>query len=125
MNIVVAALAAWQIIEIWHHSTLTASPRSTVETWTGFFGRLLVCPFCLSPWVSAICLLCLALPGITSESESGYRLASLVACGIVKVFAVARLANLGNDVFKQFCLTPKVTDFIDSVGPIQESESDV
>jgi hypothetical protein len=124
MNIVVSALAAWQIIEIWHHSTLMASPRSTVETWTGFLGRLLVCPFCLSPWVSAICLLCLALPDITSKLGLGYRLASLVASGTIHVFAVARLANLGNDVFKQFCLTPKVTDFLESVGPLDESKVD-
>jgi hypothetical protein len=124
MNIVVAALAAWQIIEIWHHSKLMASPRSTVETWTGFFGGLLVCPFCLSPWVSAICLSCLALPDIVGELGFGYRLASLVANGTIHVFAVARLANLGNDVFKQFCKTPKVTDFIDSIGPLHESQVD-
>lgn len=103
MNVIIAALATWQIIEIWHHSLLFAPIRSITDCWQNKLGELLSCPFCLSPWVAAICLLGL--------QEFGF--ASLFTQGLVYIFAVSRLANLGNDVFKIWNLTPKVTDFLE------------
>ena len=96
MIVVVAALAAWQIIEIWHHSSLFAPLRARTEMWTNKLGQLLVCPFCLSPWVALACVTCLSVPEVW------------LASWIVYAFAASRLANLGNDIFKQFNLTPKV-----------------
>lgn len=101
MNLIVAALATWQIVEIWHHSLLMAPLRSRTEMWNNKLGELLGCPFCLSTWVGLLCVICLGVGewGLAGRSVSG----------IIHAFAVARLANLGNDVFKQYCLTPKVT----------------
>lgn len=96
MELIVAALATWQIVEIWHHSLLMAPLRSRTEMWNNKLGELLSCPFCLSVWVALACAL-----GVTVGRDSG-------AATVVLAFAVARLANLGNDVFKSYCLTPKV-----------------
>lgn len=96
MILAVAALATWQIIEIWHHSSLLAPLRARVEMWTNKLGELLVCPFCLSPWVAMLCVVCLCVPSMW------------LASWVVYAFAAARLANLGNDFFKQYTLTPKV-----------------
>lgn len=94
-EIIVAAFATWQIVEIWHHSSLFASWRARVELWEGFFGELLMCPFCLSIWVAALCVILMNLPWW---------------CGgqlLVAIPAVARLANLGNDLAYTFCRTPR------------------
>lgn len=99
MNIIVAALATWQIVEIWRHSRLMASLRSRTEMWDNWLGELLSCPFCLSVWVSLFCLLGLEL---ADNGLVGYILSLMIYA-----LAISRLANLGNDVFKQFCLTPK------------------
>ena len=96
MILIVAALASWQIIEIWHHSSLLAPLRSRTEMWPNKVGELFVCPFCLSPWVALICVICLSLPETWLASWGVY------------AFAASRLANLGNDFFKQYTLTPKV-----------------
>jgi hypothetical protein len=101
MIIVVAALATWQIVEIWRHSRLMASLRSRTEMWDNLLGELLSCPFCLSVWVSLFCLL-----GLES-ADCG--LAGYILSLVLHALAISRLANLGNDVFKQFCLTPRNT----------------
>lgn len=101
MFIIVAALATWQIVEIWRHSKLMASLRSRTEMWDNFLGELLSCPFCLSVWVSLFCMLGLEL--------SDWGLAGYILSLMIYALAVSRLANLGNDVFKQFCLTPRIS----------------
>lgn len=101
MILVVAALATWQIIEIWHHSSLLAPLRARTEMWTGKLGELLVCPFCLSPWVAILCIVCLRVTE------------AWLASWVVYAFAASRLANLGNDFFKQHTLTPRVFVFDD------------
>lgn len=101
MDIVVAALATWQIIEIWHHSLLMAPLRSITEMWENRLGELLSCPFCLSPWVGLICIFSLSL--------ADYGLVGWAIGLPVQAFAVARLANLGNDLFKFCNKTPKFT----------------
>ncbi len=100
MIIIVAALAAWQIVEIWRHSKLMAPLRSRTEMWDNWLGELLSCPFCLSVWVSLFCLLGLEL---TDYGLAGYTLSLMITA-----LAISRLANLCNDVFKRFCLTPKI-----------------
>jgi hypothetical protein len=105
VQIIIAGLATWQIVEIWHHSLLMSSLRARTEMWDNKLGELLVCPFCLSVWVGWFTL------AILEFANSG--LAGLVFGLIVKGFAVSRLANLGNDVFKQYCRTPSTTDLIE------------
>jgi len=101
LNLIVAALATWQLVEIWHHSLLTAPLRSRAEMWKGKPGELLTCPFCLSVWVAACCVLVLRF--------AGEGLAGRLSVIVIYTLAVSRLANLGNDFFKQYDRTPKLT----------------
>tara|TARA_Y100000004_G_scaffold183199_1_gene230757 strand:+ start:461 stop:790 length:330 start_codon:yes stop_codon:yes gene_type:complete len=100
MNLIIAALATWQIVEIWHHSSLMAGPRSLVEMWDNKLGELLSCPFCLSPWVALICVSCLEI------QEYGF--AGQAAGVVIMAFAASRLANLCNDYFRKVNRTPKI-----------------
>lgn len=103
-ELVIAALAVWEVIEIWRHGSIFASWRAHVELWEGWLGQLLRCGFCLAPWVSWLLVLWLLL------------LARIhVAFGLIPYgFAVARLANLGNDLAHAWCRTPK--DIFADVG---------
>jgi hypothetical protein len=101
MSSIIAALATWQIVEIWHHSLLTAPLRVRTEMWTNKLGELLSCPFCLSIWVALLCVVVLSL--------EEYGLAGQCGSVVIHAFAVSRLANLGNDFFKQHSLTSKAT----------------
>lgn len=96
-DLIVAALATWQIVEIWHHSFLLATPRSIAEMWPNKLGELLSCPWCLSVWVGAACTLGLQVPGSCGS----------VTAFLVWAFATSRLANLGNDVFHGYSRTPR------------------
>jgi hypothetical protein len=96
-EVIIAALAVWQIVEIWHHSSLFASWRAKVETQQDrWYGELLLCPFCLSLWVAVLVTLGLVVLDY-------WHLGSV----ILGSFAVARLANLGNDLTHLWCRTPR------------------
>jgi hypothetical protein len=101
--IIIAGLATWQIVEIWHHSMLLAPLRSRTEMWDNKLGELLGCPFCLSVWIGWFTL--------TILNVADSRLAFLNI--LIQGLAVSRLANLGNDVFKSFCRTPSTADLIE------------
>ena len=96
VELIAAALATWQIVEIWHHSLLMAGPRAITELWVNRLGELLSCPWCLSVWVGFACV---GLPALPGSAGSFFTL-------LVHAFAVSRLANLGNDVFHEYCRTP-------------------
>jgi|GEM_PF-3768378 len=102
-EVIVVALATWEIVEIWHHSSLMASWRAKVEVWDegvkGFLADLLACPFCLSVWVAFAGVLMILLPRLCWWL--GFL--PVIPCG----FAVARLANLGNDLCHAWCRTPR------------------
>lgn len=101
MELITAALATWQIVEIWHHSLLMAPLRSRTEMWNNKLGELLVCPFCLSVWVGLFCTAGLKYAYLGTAVQ--------ILSVVIHAFAVSRLANLGNDYFKTYCLTPKVS----------------
>ena len=101
MDLVIAALATWQIVEIWRHSTLMAPLRARAELLTGFFGQLLSCPWCLSVWVGLCCGLLLDGP-IPWLAKAGVR-------WILLGFACSRLANVCNDFFASTCRTPRLS----------------
>lgn len=96
LSLIACGLAAWQAVEVWHHGALFTGARARVELWEGglfgFVRDVLLCPFCLSVWVAtlAVALLWLGWPGF-----------------IVYALAVARLANLGNDLTHRWCRTPR------------------
>ena len=101
-ELIASGLAVWQIVEIWHHGALFETRRAAVlhyytehHNLRGWFCELLLCPFCLSPWVGAIVAGLLLLCGW--KSPAGW---------LVMTFAAARIANLGNDLTHAFCRTP-------------------
>lgn len=97
MQLIVAALAVWQIVEIWHHSTLFAACRARIELQSSLAASLLRCPWCLSVWVGLLFATLLSIDGNVS------RVGGIVCLG----FAASRLANLGNDVFHYCNRTPR------------------
>jgi len=104
IELFVAALATWEIVEIWHHSLLFAPLRARTELWVNKVGELLGCPFCLAPWVALLSVLVLIAPEWCGWSIwPGLKV-------ILYSLAVARLANLGNDYFKEKCRTPTPYD---------------
>ena len=118
LNLIVCALAVWEIVEIWHHSVIMAPCRDRAELWQGDFGSLLRCPFCLSPWCALLCWGVLrgqpcfsrALQvhptdgWVTIAIAFGW-IATTVGVTCIWAFAIARLANLGNDIFYSRCRT--------------------
>lgn len=92
-ELVVAGLATWQIVEIWHHSSLFAGVRARVELMDveGARGRLrelLSCPFCLSVWVGGLVALVTALPlPAVGWEQAGWGVGGFFV-GLVLVFGV-------------------------------------
>lgn len=107
----VAGLATWQICEIWNHGSIFDEWKQKCELLTEFWwARLLSCIFCLSNWVA---LLCGVLALLTLKVNLWFGLPLVM-------FAGARLANLGNDLFKDVCLTPHADDGLTLSSPVNE-----
>ncbi len=114
-ELLIAALATWQAVEIWHHSALFAGSRAGAEIRGGWIGALLGCPWCLSVWVAAWVAV-VVLQGMPDVPYDRGFLAfllkaltwfMLVVCKLfVYTLAISRLANLGSDYFNRYCLTP-------------------
>lgn len=114
-NLIIAALATWQAVEIWHHSEIFARWRAYVEAVGGWPAALMRCPFCLSVWVA------FSLAVIVLHETDRLDAVKL----FVFALAVARLANLGNDLFYDKCRTPRQTDLPPSEpGETHEPDSD-
>jgi hypothetical protein len=109
VELLIMSLAVWEIIEIWRHSSLMASWRARAELLEGRLGELLRCGFCLAPWVSWCVCLVVLLPA-PDKKEDFWDWTSWAAVWSMKLlilgFAVARLANLGNDLTHAVCRTP-------------------
>ncbi len=75
VELLVLALAVWETIEIWRHSAIAAPLRARAELMEGFFGSLLTCPFCLSPWVSLLFVIPMIIP--TPDTPTPYQIGSL------------------------------------------------
>jgi hypothetical protein len=88
----VAGVAANGAVEVWHHGSLFRRPRARMAASDSFLGRLLSCPFCLSVWVGAACVLGVVAP-LAADLGWGLRLPVL---GL----AAARTAQLLNDYTK-------------------------
>lgn len=128
-DLIIAALAVWEIIEIWKHGSIFASWRDYIDNYwrgpvSGWFAELLSCGFCLAPWV-ALCV----VEGMYYDEL--FRVENTRM--IVYFLAVARLANLGNDMTHFLCRTPRIgkevaadpdlkSAFEDSKGGIKETK---
>ena len=91
---IIAIFAVWEILEIWHHSALFAGLRAYTELCRDGLRTLAGCMFCLAPWVAVIVVVCLANPwGLTRWP--------------VYALAIARGANLANDLCHHWTRTPR------------------
>lgn len=112
-NLFIAALAVWHVVEVWHHSSLFAGWRAWFEVHDKFLSRLVLCPFCFSMWVAFVAMP-FAMPKIEPTKHFSDDPAVWVWYGahtagfmLMCAFAVARLANLGNDLTHSYCRTPR------------------
>jgi hypothetical protein len=105
LNVILAALAAWQVTEVLHHAEITlpirrltsgSAPRGAL---LGFFTKLYNCPFCLSHWVTGLIVVLLLTADRLPYGNA------IVA--VIWIFAVTRLANLGNDLAYNYTRTPR------------------
>lgn len=103
LDVVIMILATNQAVETFHHGSLFAESRAKLEISEGFFAELLLCPFCLSHWVAALTVgwyvVARWLVGETWE---------LLALAPVYALAIARGAQLLNDVAHRRLRTPRV-----------------
>ena len=102
----VSALACWQILEIWRHGSIFDRPRAWLEVHEGFFVDLLLCMFCLSNWVGPLCVAGVFVVAFGPDNFEWHYLIALPFLGL----AVARLANLFNDLSRGFSRTPNRGD---------------
>jgi hypothetical protein len=118
----VSALAVWEIVEIWHHSHLFAGRRAWLEAQDNRISDLLLCPFCLSVWVSLIVLLIVGTSRYLEQHEPRW----VIDCIRLPIymFAVARLANLFNDLTRKHCRTPKEQNWILGDDGEEDTEPD-
>lgn len=129
-NLTIAALATWQIIEIWHHSSLMARWRAITQTWDNFFGRVLNCMFCLTPWVSWLVCSIVFVPVPPWDGTFANLAVEIVTLlqFVILGFAIARLANLGNDLTRGYCLTPNTSTTVlqvdDTTKPAVANDDD-
>jgi hypothetical protein len=192
-ELAVAALATWQVVEIWHHSSLFAPLRARAELLEGRLSELLGCPFCLSVWVGTLVGAVVLVPvpaapdpawgvawvgmflsgwligtawnsllralhvpdsyprwtywfwGLVSVGlfvvwvyllcSPGWPVVPWLAVLVLKLavlgFALSRLANLGNDLTRHRCRTPRMNkldhtgDGDDDTRPTAEEKQDV
>jgi len=101
-DLAVAALATWQAVEVWRHSSLTAGLRARTELWEGKAGELLRCPFCLSVWVGLLAVGALAIKPEAPDLTAG----TWVAAASI---AVVTAMNAFGVVFTCLVVVPAVT----------------
>ena len=114
INVVLVALATWQIVEILHHSELAlpankwANKNTQAGVLRSFLARAFRCPFCLSHWVAGVLVIgiCLSQSNVPHCRYLEY---------VIWLFAAVRLANLGNDLAYGQTRSPKFEDQDDDI----------
>ena len=96
-GLIISAIATWQVIEIWRHSTLFAEWRAWLELFNNYLSNLLLCPWCLSVWVG------FGFAGLALASDLTNSNIPLVPAF---AFSISRLANWANDISHSYCRTP-------------------
>jgi len=92
-EIFIAALACWQVVEVWKHSRLSGWLRCRAVKLPGLIGYFFNCAWCFSIWIALLLVVAL-----TCHAWSFY---------FVAVLAISRLANLFNDITHPFSRTSK------------------
>ena len=123
IELIVAVLAVWQSVEIYHHSKVFHSTRAWMETEPlgRFLSELQNCPFCLSVWVAGFVCVYMVLVKIL-VAPFGIPMMGELLLFPINALAVCRVANLLNDLLHDYCRTPK--DVFDPGDPLPEWEGD-
>lgn len=114
-SLLILILATWQTVEIVRHSRLEscAGLRAWAEISDSFVAQVVNCPWCLSVWVAAGLAAGWTLPLATRAAGplSVPRALAVGAVVLVRILilalAIARGANLGNDLGYPVSRTPK------------------
>ena len=107
LMMIVIVLAIWQSVEICHHSAIGAIWRDigeslTQEEKTKWIGDGMLCPFCFSNWFGFLYV------GLYSIYM--FNFVEAIAFTFIGGLAMARLANLLNDIFHDRMRTPNVNE---------------
>lgn len=104
IDLLLAALATWQIVEIIRHGEIFDDRRAVWAHKQDFASRVLRCPFCLSVWVGTLTATwVVAVHAIAVLLHPCTTFLNFWVYG----FAVSRLANLCNDTAYPITRTPK------------------
>jgi hypothetical protein len=99
MELAVAVLATWQIVEVWHHSSLTRNVRDLLSLKENTLAQLLLCPFCLSVWVGVGTIVIVLAPyHVYTASEyatTGTRALAVLLASVVLILASFVAVYLG------------------------------
>jgi len=97
IDFVVMVLATMQAVEVWHHGEIFRGRREAIKfckwDWISYLSQ---CMFCLSLWVAAVIFLLHYLP--------------ILGRFLLWSLAIARGANLLNDLTYRFNRTPKTDE---------------
>lgn len=102
IDIVLLALAACHLTEVFRHGSIFDKVRAKLESINDFCNELVNCGFCFSHWASALVVFCLYVGHKWLESTWVVNPFIL----IIVWLTVTRLANLINDITKSISRTP-------------------
>jgi hypothetical protein len=115
-ELLICTLCTWQIVEVYHHSSLFASVRARLDLETNLLGSLSRCPWCLSVWVAAAAVVGYRLCVHDASYFAAGPLSQVISTGGMAL-AVSRLSNVCNDLVYNYSRTPRtaILDFV--IGP--------
>lgn len=115
LDLLVCSLATWHAVEVWHHGSIFASARARLELtdgWFSWFANLMLCPFCLTVhaavWITVWYVATDELPNTVYWRLPVFGL------------AIARCANLANDISHKWCRTPRAIFELGDEPPDQQ-----
>lgn len=109
-ELVILTLAVSHVIEVWRHGEIAAERRAIVET--GKYGRfltaMLLCSFCLSPWMAWVMVIGCTIAAKVLLDSNNLLVQGMGQAWMLMIYglAIARSANLLNDVTYRHCRTP-------------------
>lgn len=107
---VIVSLACVQALEIWRHGKIFVELRAwlSCEPFGSSITTLLLCTFCLSPWVGFAAAIWLDADTMLTDADGmlTWLLASALRIFVLGL-AIARLSNLINDLTHGYCRTPR------------------
>lgn len=99
LDFVTAALATWQAVAVWRHSSLFATRRATLQAEEGSLSELAACGWCLSIWVAWWA--CLWVAAADLAAVAGHPWLAFALKTPLYGLAASRLANAAHDLHER------------------------